>query len=79
MWMVGADNIVLGLDPLRDEALLYERLLREECGVRTRLQIYPGLPHAFWAFFPQLDASRKAVQKANDGLGWLLGKTTGGV
>lgn len=36
------------MDPLRDEGLLYERLLRTECDVCTRLVIYAGLPHAFW-------------------------------
>jgi acetyl esterase/lipase len=36
---------VCGLDPLRDEALIYEEVLRTECGVKTRLDVYPGLPH----------------------------------
>lgn len=34
-----------GLDPLRDEALLYERLLREEHGALTRLNVYDGFGH----------------------------------
>ncbi|KAJ7805118.1 Alpha/Beta hydrolase protein [Mycena olivaceomarginata] len=37
---------ICGLDPLRDEGLLYERLLREQ-GILTRLDIYPGVPHGF--------------------------------
>ncbi|KAK7734592.1 hypothetical protein SLS57_000289 [Botryosphaeria dothidea] len=65
---------VCGLDPLRDEGLLYERLLREESGVKTKLVVYPGLPHAFWAFFPQLEASKQAAPKVVEGFGWLLGK-----
>ena len=36
---------VCGMDPLRDEGLIYEHVLREECGVATRLDLYPGLPH----------------------------------
>lgn len=44
--------------------------------MKTKLTVYPGLPHAFWAFFPQLDASRKAVGKVVEGFGWLLGKET---
>jgi acetyl esterase/lipase len=34
-----------GLDPLRDEALLYERLLREEHGTPTRINVYNGFGH----------------------------------
>ncbi|KAK1825534.1 hypothetical protein LTR12_000336 [Friedmanniomyces endolithicus] len=37
-----------GLDPLRDEGLLYERMLREESGVSTRLEVYEGYGHMFW-------------------------------
>ncbi|KAK1092797.1 hypothetical protein LTR48_003609 [Friedmanniomyces endolithicus] len=37
-----------GLDPLRDEGLLYERVLREESGVLTRLEVYEGYGHMFW-------------------------------
>ncbi|OJD29176.1 ab hydrolase superfamily protein [Diplodia corticola] len=65
---------VCGLDMLRDEALIYERLLRTECGVKTRLVVYPGLPHSFWSFYPQLEVSRKAVGEVVEGFGWLLGK-----
>jgi acetyl esterase/lipase len=39
---------VAGLDPLRDEALIYEKVLREENGVDTRINIYDGLGHMFW-------------------------------
>lgn len=37
--------VVLGFDPLRDEALDYARRL-EFAGVRTRLVVEPGLPHS---------------------------------
>ena len=37
---------VCGMDPLRDEALIYERVLREDFGVNTKLHVYPGLPHS---------------------------------
>ncbi|KAJ6537143.1 Alpha/Beta hydrolase protein [Mycena capillaripes] len=62
---------ICGLDPLRDEGLLYERLLRDD-GIQTKLDMYPGLPHGFHAFFPQLAASRKWDVDFRAGLGWLL-------
>jgi hypothetical protein len=63
-----------GLDPLRDEALLYERILREERGVRTRVDIYPGYGHYFWSNFPRLDMSRQFVEDTVEGVRWLLGQ-----
>lgn len=37
-----------GLDPLRDEGLIYERVLREENDTPTRLDVYDGFGHMFW-------------------------------
>lgn len=66
---------VCALDPFRDEGLVYEKVLREEYGIETRLDLYPGLPHAFWALCPRLKASEKARQDQVDAFGWLLSKT----
>ncbi|KAH8821881.1 Alpha/Beta hydrolase protein [Xylogone sp. PMI_703] len=62
---------VCGLDPLRDEALIFEKHLRD-ADVPTRLDIYPGLPHSFTATFPQLSASRKSLNDTVEGASWLL-------
>ncbi|KAI9820096.1 MAG: hypothetical protein M1832_003803 [Thelocarpon impressellum] len=63
---------VCGMDPLRDEALLYEKVLREECAVPTRVDVYPGVPHGFWSAHPGLTATKKRFADAVDGARWLL-------
>lgn len=63
---------VCGLDPLRDEALIFERELRTVHKTPTRLMVYPGLPHGFWGFFPQLKATAKWWRETIEGLRWLL-------
>ncbi|KAH8881117.1 alpha/beta hydrolase fold-3 domain-containing protein [Thozetella sp. PMI_491] len=63
---------VCGIDPLRDEALIYERVLREEAGVATRLNLYPGFGHYFWTNFPLLEKSREFVEDTVKGVRWLL-------
>ncbi|KAI1378832.1 putative lipase/esterase [Hypoxylon crocopeplum] len=63
---------VCGLDPLRDEGLIYERVLREEAGVKTRLDLYKGFGHYFWTNWPQLERSREFVEDTVRGVKWLL-------
>ncbi|CAM5998902.1 unnamed protein product [Sphagnum balticum] len=58
-------------DPLRDEGLIYEQVLREQ-GVKTRLDIFPGLPHGFWSWFPEAEFSKSFQVKTVEGLRWLL-------
>ncbi|KAF2262226.1 hypothetical protein CC78DRAFT_534990 [Lojkania enalia] len=61
-----------GMDPLRDEGLIYEHQLREECGVPTKLDVFPGLPHAASSIFPMLSSSARATEKTKEGITWLL-------
>ncbi|KAF2398586.1 hypothetical protein EJ06DRAFT_479741 [Trichodelitschia bisporula] len=65
---------VCGQDPLRDEALVYERVVREEAGGKTRLRVYPGVPHSFWSFAPDWEKSRGFVRDTVEGVKWLLGR-----
>lgn len=63
---------ICGMDPLRDEALIFERVLREEEGIKTKLDVYPGLPHGFWSIAPRMKASQKFVDDSVKGVEWLL-------
>ncbi|KAK7432916.1 hypothetical protein QQZ08_000387 [Neonectria magnoliae] len=65
---------VCGMDPLRDEALVFERHLREDLGVPTRLNVYPSLPHAFWFVpLPGLEGvSKQAAEDYASGIQWLF-------
>ncbi|KAK6371593.1 hypothetical protein LTS17_008844 [Exophiala oligosperma] len=63
---------ICGMDVLRDEGLLYERVLKKEYGVMTKVDIYPGLPHVYWANFPTHSRSKDYAEDTNKGFGWLL-------
>lgn len=60
------------MDPLRDEGLMYERMLREEYGIPTRADVYPGFGHYFWTNFPELEMSKKFVEDTLGGVRWLI-------
>ncbi|TCD70229.1 hypothetical protein EIP91_004410 [Steccherinum ochraceum] len=62
---------IAGLDLLRDEGILYEKLLRE-AGVRTKLIIYPGVSHGFFFAYPSLDKTKQWETDFEEGLRWLI-------
>ncbi|KAF1974478.1 alpha/beta hydrolase fold-3 domain-containing protein [Bimuria novae-zelandiae CBS 107.79] len=60
---------VAGLDPLRDEALLYAKLLAE-ANVPTEVRLFKGVPHGFRRFGPALKASAQWDKAVEDGIAW---------
>ncbi|KZS88467.1 hypothetical protein SISNIDRAFT_459689 [Sistotremastrum niveocremeum HHB9708] len=63
---------ICGRDPLRDEGILYAKLL-QDAGVEVRSEIYKGCPHAFTHVNPNTEAARKWRRDAEEGIRWLLG------
>ncbi|KKY24400.1 putative lipase 2 [Phaeomoniella chlamydospora] len=66
-----------GLDLARDDSIVYEMILRDKWGVKTRLEVTAGVPHAWFAFFDGLEKSKDYWRGYLRGFGWLLGEENG--
>jgi acetyl esterase/lipase len=64
---------IAGLDPLRDEGLLYAKLL-SEAGVPTDVNLFKGLPHGARRFGSLLKANEHWDQVHQQGILWALSK-----
>ncbi|KAF9889915.1 hypothetical protein FE257_006787 [Aspergillus nanangensis] len=63
---------VAGRDPLRDEGLLFARLLSEN-GVPTDVNVFSGLPHGFRRYGDKLSESKRWDAVVFRGIQWALG------
>lgn len=62
---------VCGWDVLRDEGLLYEKLVRE-AGVQTKVDVYPGAFHGFSCAFSDVRLGVRFDREFREGIRWLL-------
>ncbi|KAK0624231.1 Alpha/Beta hydrolase protein [Immersiella caudata] len=68
---------VAGNDPLRDEGLLYAKMLAES-GVPTDVHVFKGVPHGFRRFGDELSESKRWDLVAERGIVWALSEPEAG-
>ncbi|KAL4877822.1 Alpha/Beta hydrolase protein [Aspergillus karnatakaensis] len=68
---------IAGRDIMRDEGLLFAKLLSEN-GVPTKTTVFKGLPHGFRRFGPKLSVNKKWDETIVEGIKWALGDAEAG-
>ncbi|KAJ5488623.1 hypothetical protein N7539_003513 [Penicillium diatomitis] len=66
---------VAGNDPLRDEGLLFAKMLCEN-GVPADVHVFPGLPHGFRRWFGKSATGKKWDDVMSGGISWALSNPT---
>ncbi|KAK4150367.1 Alpha/Beta hydrolase protein [Chaetomidium leptoderma] len=64
---------ISGADPLRDEGLLFAKMLSER-GVPTNVNVFPGMPHAFRRYGDALLESAHWDAVMHGGIKWALSR-----
>ncbi|KAK4118269.1 hypothetical protein N657DRAFT_638170 [Parathielavia appendiculata] len=64
---------ISGADPLRDEGLLFAKMLAER-GVPTNIHVFPGMPHAFRKYGAALSESAHWDEVMHGGIKWALSR-----
>ncbi|KAK4102537.1 hypothetical protein N658DRAFT_506170 [Parathielavia hyrcaniae] len=62
---------ISGADPLRDEGLLFAKMLAER-GVPTNVHVFSGMPHAFRRYGAALSESARWDEVMHGGIKWAL-------
>ncbi|KAL4735230.1 Alpha/Beta hydrolase protein [Aspergillus similis] len=62
---------ICGRDPLRDEAFLWQKLLAEYSGTKSKIHLYSGQPHGFWRFL-QMEISQRWLDDVVEGIAFLI-------
>ncbi|KIV81733.1 hypothetical protein PV11_03896 [Exophiala sideris] len=62
---------VAGMDLWKDTSFLYCDLVKK-AGGKTKIDVYPGVPHLWYSIYPQLSINQKWAQDLINGVEWLL-------